>query len=111
MADTIYRLKELDAERAKLLNAAKKEALSRAQAAVADLNALGFSYALRARQPKLSKASAKKQTRRTKDAPCSICKFRTSPPHDARKHRFTQGKRKRPFTTNELTDMGLKKMA
>jgi hypothetical protein len=111
MADTIDRLKEMDAERAKLLNAAKKEALSRAQAAVADLNALGFSYTLRARQPKLSKALAQKQTRRTKDAPCSICKFRTSPPHDARKHRFTQGKRKRPFTTKELTDMGLNKIA
>jgi transposase len=115
MADAVSRLKELDAERAKLLDEALREALSRAEAAVADLNALGFEYALlspagvpgRGRP----KGSAKKRTRRMKNAPCVICKFQTSPPHDARKHRFSQGKKKHPFTAKELADLGLKKIA
>jgi ribosomal protein L13E len=51
-----------------------------------------------------------KGTRSVKSAPCPICKFKTVPPHDARKHRFAQGKNKRPFTAAELSNLGLKKV-
>jgi hypothetical protein len=107
--DPIARIKELDAERARLLDEAKKEALARAQQAVADLNALGFAYNL----TQISagrKAVGKRATGRIPvDNPCRICGFRTNPPHDARKHRFSKA-RKRPFTAKELTDLGLRKV-
>ena len=46
-ADTrAERIKELHKKRAKLLDTAKKEALTRAQQAVADLISLGFTYRL-----------------------------------------------------------------
>jgi hypothetical protein len=108
------RIKQLDQERAKLLGEAKKEALTRANQAVADLVALGFTYTLADdRAParaKTAKTASRKGTRQIKDAPCSICGFKTAPPHDARRHRFSQGKRKRPFTAKELSDLGLKKV-
>jgi hypothetical protein len=44
--DPIARIKELDAEKSKLIESAKSEALERAKQAVADLNALGFAYSL-----------------------------------------------------------------
>jgi hypothetical protein len=46
--DPIARIKALDAEKSKLIESAKSEALERAKQAVADLNALGFSYSLAA---------------------------------------------------------------
>jgi hypothetical protein len=102
--DPIVRIRELDAERTKLLDDAKKEALARAQQAIADLNALGFAY-------KLAQGSVARKRivgRIPSDNPCRICGFRTKPPHDARRHRFSEA-RKRPFTAKELTDLGLKK--
>jgi hypothetical protein len=114
LADShVDRIKELDKERAKLLDTAKKEALTRAQQAVADLTALGFSYRLADGTAKPAKASApsRKGTRTVRDAPCPICEFKTRPSHDARKHRFAQGKRKRPFTAQELQTLGMKKVA
>jgi hypothetical protein len=109
--DAIQRIKQLDAERSKLLETAKKEALDRANQAVADLVALGFAYSLvegTAKGPR--RARAKKAMRRKKDVECPVCKFKTSPPHDARTHR-SQGKRKRPFNAKQLSEMGLKKVA
>ena len=49
--------------------------------------------------------------KRTKDpnTPCSVCKFVTDPPHDARMHR-AQGKSKKPFNAEELKEKGLKKV-
>ena len=44
--NALARLKELDEERARLLEEAKAAALSAAQEAVRDLNALGFNYQL-----------------------------------------------------------------
>lgn len=41
---------------------------------------------------------------------CPLCKFVTSPVHDARKHRG-QGAKKHPFTTEELKELGLTKVA
>jgi hypothetical protein len=109
--DAIARIKELDAERTKLLDDAKKEALARAQQAVSDLNALGFAYSLA--QGSVGKRARKAAGPRggiPNDKPCVICGFLTSPPHDARKHRFSKAK-KRPFNAKELTDLGLKKVA
>jgi hypothetical protein len=104
--DPIARIKELDAERTKLLNDAKKEALSRAQQAVSELNALGFSYSLVAKKAAGRKAVGGIPA----DQPCRICGFRTNPPHDARKHRFSPKARKRAFNAKELADLGLRKV-
>lgn len=41
---------------------------------------------------------------------CPICTFVTAPVHDARKHRG-QGKKKHAFTTEELKELGLTKVA
>jgi hypothetical protein len=105
--DPIARIKELDAERTKLIDEAKKEALARAQHAVSDLNALGFRYSLA--QISVGRASKEKPKGGVSGNPCPICGFRTSPPHDRRKHRFSKAK-KRPFNAKELTDLGLRKV-
>jgi len=107
MADNpIQRLKQLDHERAQLISSAKKEALEKATAAVGELNALGFDYRL-VDGVRMAPRVARR-ARQTKDAPCPVCKFKTSPPHDARKHRG-QGKRKKPFTSAEMHELGLAK--
>jgi hypothetical protein len=111
-ARAVERIKQLEAEKTKLVAAARKEALARANQAVADLVALGFTYRLvdgnGSRAPR--KAARRKGAGRMGDHPCPVCEFKTSPPHDARKHRFVQGKRKHAFTAKELTDLGLKKV-
>ena len=103
---SIARIKELDKERAKLLDTAKKEALTRAEGAMAELNALGFGYRLvdgvaRGRPPK----AGRKGTRKLRAKVCPLCKFETKPPHDRRAHRFSTAK-KRPFTAAELKEKG-----
>jgi hypothetical protein len=105
--DPIARIKALDAERTKLLDEAKKDALARAQQAISDLNALGFAYSLAS---VAKKAVGRKAVGRIpSDNPCRICGFRTNPPHDARRHRFSKAK-KRPFNAKELTDLGMRKV-
>jgi hypothetical protein len=110
---TLERIKQLDKERTSLLDTAKKAALAAANEAITALTALGFNYRLISEGEKTvtrkRKSKSRKGTRTVKNAPCPICKFKTVPPHDARKHRFTQGKKKRPFTAAELTKLGLKK--
>jgi hypothetical protein len=105
--DPIARIKELDVEKSKLIESAKSEALERAKQAVADLNALGFAYSLA--QASVAKRARKAMGRIPSDNPCRICGFRTNPPHDARKHRFSKAK-KRPFNAKELTDLRLRKV-
>ena len=46
MTTVLEKLKALDAQRAQLLDGAKKEALDKAEKAVAELNELGFHYSL-----------------------------------------------------------------
>jgi hypothetical protein len=46
LTTVLERIKALDAQRAQLLNDAKKEALDNAESAVAELNGLGFNYRL-----------------------------------------------------------------
>jgi hypothetical protein len=108
----LEQLKALDEQRAKLLEGAKKEALDKAEKAVAELNELGFDCSLveggsTARSPR--KAATEAPTRQARDLPCPICKFKTTPHHDGRMHRSQ--KTKKPFTVEELMEKGLAKVA
>jgi hypothetical protein len=107
----LEKLKSLDAQRAQLLEGAKQEALDKAEKAVTELKELGFDYRLiegaaTARAPRNSVSEAPK--RHARDEPCKICKFKTSPLHDARRHRSQ--KTKKPFTVEELMEKKLAKV-
>jgi hypothetical protein len=115
LTSVLEKLKALDAQRATLLDDAKKEALENAEKAVAELNELGFHYILTegassaslARAPrKPSQAQAPK--RQARDVPCPICHFKTTPHHDGRMHRSQ--KSKKPFTVEELMEKHLAKV-
>jgi hypothetical protein len=109
LTTVLEKIKALDAQRAQLLEGAKKEALDNAQRAVAELNELGFNYTLTEgatstqRAPRKSTAQAPK--RQARDAPCPICKFKTTPHHDGRMHRSQ--KTKKPFSVEELMERHL----
>jgi hypothetical protein len=112
LTSVLERLKALDAQRATLLDDAKKEALDNAEKAVAELNELGFHYSLvegasTARAPR--KAASQTPKRQARDLPCPICEFKTTPHHDGRMHRSQ--KSKKPFTVEELMEKGLTKAA
>ena len=105
----LEKLKALDAQRAELLEGAKKEALDKAEKAVAELNELGFDYSLvegasTARAPR--KAGTQAPKRQARDLPCPICQFRTDPHHDGRMHRSQ--KTKKPFSVEELMEKHLR---
>jgi hypothetical protein len=107
----LEKLKALDSQRAELLEGARKEALDKAETAIAELNELGFNYRLAegastARAPR--KAGAEVPKRQTRDLPCPICEFKTTPHHDGRMHRSQ--KTKKPFTVEELMKKGLTKV-
>ena len=114
MTSVLEKLKALDAQRAQLLEGAKKEALDNAEKAVAELNELGFHYTLTegaaspspARAPR--KASAQAPKRQVRDVPCPICNFKTTPHHDGRMHRSQ--KSKKPFSVEELMEKHLAKV-
>ena len=113
MTGVLEKLKALDAQRAKLLADAKKEALDNAEKAVAELNELRFHYTLTegasvspARAPR--KASSQAPKRQARDLPCLICHFNPTPHHDGRMHRSQ--KTKKPFTVEELMEKGLTKV-
>jgi hypothetical protein len=93
--------------------ALKKEALDKAERAVAELNELGFNYSLvegastsTQRAPRRSTSQAPK--RQARDVPCPICHFKTTPRHDGRMHRSQ--KSKKPFTVEELMEKHLAKV-
>jgi hypothetical protein len=114
LTTVLEKLKALDAQRAQLLDDAKKEALDNAERAVAELNELGFHYSLidgaspttPARVPRKTASQAPK--RQARDLPCPICKFKTTPHHDGRMHRSQ--KSKKPFTVEELMERHLAKV-
>jgi hypothetical protein len=112
LATVLEKLKALDAQRAQLLDDAKKEALDNAEKAVAALNELGFHYSLTASAASPAKAPRKASSqapkRQARDLPCPICHFKTAPHHDGRMHRSQ--KTKKPFTVEELTEKGLTKV-
>jgi hypothetical protein len=114
LTTVLEKLKALDAQRAQLLDGAKKEALENAERAVAELNELGFHYSLvegattasLARAPR--KATSQATKRQARDLPCPICHFKTTPHHDGRMHRSQ--KSKKPFTVEELMERHLAKV-
>jgi hypothetical protein len=113
LTTVLEKLKALDAQRAQLLDDAKKEALDNAEKAVAELNELGFHYSLSegastspARAQR--KAGADPSRRQARDLPCPVCHFKTTPHHDGRMHRSQ--KTKKPFTVEELMEKGLTKV-
>lgn len=118
----LEQLKALDAQRAELLEGAKREALDKAERAVADLNSLGFAYRLiegketpvrlprkvgSTDHPRSSRGQVTSK-RQISDEPCKICHFKTDPSHDARAHRGQ--KEKQPFTVEELMEKHLSKV-
>jgi hypothetical protein len=113
LTSVLEKIKALDAQRAQLLEGAKKEALDNADKAVAELNELGFHYSLvegttasPARAPR--KAASQAPKRQARDLPCPICHFKTTPHHDGRMHRSQ--KTKKAFTVEELMEKGLTKV-
>jgi hypothetical protein len=103
--NALEQIKKLDDQRARLLDQAKGEAMDRAQQAVSDLNALGFSYVIADSNGSMR---GRRPARQLKDAPCPICNFKTNPPHDGRRHR-SQGAKKVAFSSQELALMGFTK--
>lgn len=57
-----------------------------------------------------SKKAVGERKRAAPQGECPICQFATDEPHDGRKHR-SQGENKRPFTDEELSELGLRKVA
>jgi len=114
LTSAVEKLKALDAQRAQLLEGAKKEALDNAEKAVAELNELGFHYSLVEGASTIStprapwKASSHAPKRQARDLPCPICHFKTTPHHDGRMHRSQ--KSKKPFTLEELMEKHLAKV-
>jgi hypothetical protein len=118
LTTVLEKLKALDAQRAQLLDDAKKEALDNAEKAVAELNELGFHYTLTEgaptsspstpRAPRKASSQAQSPKRQARDIPCPICHFKTSPHHDGRMHRSQS--HKKPFTVEELMERHLTKV-
>jgi hypothetical protein len=107
MANTaLEQIKKLDDQKNKLRDQAKLEGLARAHEAIEEVNALGFSYSISERP---SSGRGRGGVRQKKDAPCPICKFKTNPPHDGRRHR-SQGNKKTAFTNQELASLGYSKV-
>jgi hypothetical protein len=117
LTSVLEKLKALDAQRAELLEDAKKEALDNAERAVAELNELGFHYRLTEgataspstpRAPRKASSQAQAPKRQARDLPCPICHFKTTPHHDGRLHRSQ--KAKKPFSVEELMERHLAKV-
>jgi len=113
LTSVLEKIKALDAQRAQLLEGAKKEALDNAEKAVAELNELGFHYTLTegastSSQRAPRKAASQAPKRQARDLPCPICHFKTTPHHDGRMHRSQ--KTKKPFTVEELMERHLTKV-
>lgn len=100
----LERIRDLDQQRAAILEDAKSEALAKANEAIKDLNALGFDYRL-VNGP-TAKSKSVKSARAKSDEPCQVCGFKTEPPHDGRRHR-SQGEKKKPFSPADLEQMGM----
>ena len=105
----LQQIKKLDEERAKILESAKTDALTRAEEAINELTALGFDYELVEPAREIAR---KTRTARKASVPdhhpkgaCPICEYATKPPHDKRSHRSQQ--KKRPFTAEELNQRSL----
>lgn len=100
-------IKRLQDQINSLQSEARDQLIAQANQAIRDLNHMGFDYRLV--QGGERGRSAGKATRLSDpDRPCPVCKFRTTPFHDARTHR-RQGSNKKAFTADELRELGLKR--
>jgi len=100
-------IRALEEQKKKLLEDAKREAMEKAQSAIAELNELGFNYRLieGGSASRASSGESRKGTRSVDpNKSCPICGFKTRPPHDARAHRSQADKK--PFTVEELKQRG-----
>jgi single-stranded DNA-specific DHH superfamily exonuclease len=101
--NVLERLKKLDEEREKLVESALGEALKEAEAAVQQLNLLGYNYQLvDASKPQKKGTDKKRETKL--GTVCPVCEVATDPPHDKRTHRGG----KPAFTKAQLAEMGYK---
>jgi hypothetical protein len=108
----VAKIRELDEQRAKLIAAAKSEAIKKVDKALKELNGLGFEYRLvsdgSGRSMRVArKVKAGRGKGRVKNGACKICKFVTAPPHDARTHRGQA--KKAPFSNQELVERGMRR--
>jgi hypothetical protein len=103
----LQQIKKLDEERAKLLESAETDALTRAEEAISELIALGFEYEIV--EPARGTARKTSAPDHTPKGTCPICEYATNPPHDKRSHRAQT--RKKPFTDAELAERGMKIVA
>lgn len=103
--DVHEQIRQLDEQKSKLIDDAKTKALKSANQAVAELGKLGFHYELKEGNGKAKKAQP---DRKPKDVPCTICGFKTNPPHDQRSHKAQPVKK--PFSDSELKERGLTKV-
>ena len=102
------RLKEIEAERSSILDAAKNELLAEIKGLIDELNGFGFNYRLTEGGRRGAEGSRKGTPQANPDRACPICNFKTNPPHDARRHRGQENKK--PFTNRELEEMGMQKV-
>lgn len=85
---------------------ARKAAVQEIQAQIKELNDQLRSLGVDSGNGVARKAAG---TRQKSEAPCSVCGFKTNPPHDARAHR-SQGKKKEAFNKAHLDERGLAKV-
>lgn len=109
----ILQIKKLREEEAKLVEAAKAEALAKTREGIEELNILGFQYELvePARGTALKTGTPRKASGpdHSPKGTCPVCEYATNPPHDKRSHRAQT--RKKPFTDAELAERGMKIVA
>ena len=84
----------------------KVETLRKVKQALNELNKLGFEYRV-VGDGRISD-TVRRSSRTLKNAPCTICGFRTVRPHDARAHRGQA--KKASFTRKELAERGLRRV-
>jgi len=105
----ILQIKKLREEEAKLVEAAKAEALAKTREGIEELNILGFNYQLVG--PGQVKGPRKTGTHKAIDhspkGTCPICQYATTPPHDKRSHRAQT--KKKPFTDAELEQRSMER--
>lgn len=105
---------EIAARREKILTSAKAGIKAKIEALIDEANAMGGEPLvlvvgkLAASRALKAKGTGRQGASLNADTVCSICNFKTNPPHDARRHR-SQGDHKKPFTAEELTTMGMVK--
>jgi hypothetical protein len=107
----IEEIKELKVRMESMTEQAKAEALDKAREAIGVLRELGLNNNAILKELGFRGRAAAKKSREgstPKDEPCSICHFRTDPPHDARSHRGQS--KKKPFTAEELEQKALTKV-